>query len=272
MGCAVRTLVEPDTTRRRSSLVAVAHVLTPPDREYPIGQRGAMGDRYGGMALAFGMSAALRRRDLTGRGSTVDASLLGTALWMLSCDVLSALTGGQPPALPDRVAGPNPLMGTFRTKDARHIQLVSLQPDRHWAGFRQLIGRAELIDDPRFVDITARGQNREACLSELDAEFASRTCAEWLTLLEGLDAPSAPVQAIEELITDPEVLANNYIGDVVQEDGSSYRLPAVPVQLDEEPPPLRRAPERGEHTEELLLELGYSWEQISELREAGALA
>jgi crotonobetainyl-CoA:carnitine CoA-transferase CaiB-like acyl-CoA transferase len=250
----------------------VAHVLTPPDRDYPIGQRGAMGDRYGAMSLAFGMSAALLRRERTGRGSLVDVSLLGTAIWMLSSDVLSALAGGQPRALPDRGAGPNPLLGTFRTKDARHIQLVFLQPDRYWADFCGLIGREELIADPRFVDITARAENREACLAELDAEFASRSYAEWLKLLDGLDAPWAPVQAVEELLTDPQVLANDYIGEVVSDDGSSYRLPSVPVQFDGRPAPLRRAPEHGEHTEELLLELGHSWEQISQLRESGALA
>jgi crotonobetainyl-CoA:carnitine CoA-transferase CaiB-like acyl-CoA transferase len=250
----------------------VAHVLTPPDRDYPIGQRGAMGDRYGGLALGFGMSAALLRRERTGKGSVVDVSLLGTAMWMMSSDVLSALSGGQPRALPDRVAGPNPLMGTFRTKDGRHIQLVFLQPDRYWGEFCQLIGRDELIADPRFVDITARGQNRAACLEILDAEFASRDYAEWLQVLDGLDAPWAPVQAIEELLTDPQVIANDYIGEVVLEDGSSYQLPKVPVQFDAQGPPLRRAPEHGEHTEAVLLELGYDWDQISKLREAGALA
>ncbi|HZC51097.1 MAG TPA: CoA transferase, partial [Mycobacterium sp.] len=250
----------------------MAHVLTPPDRRYPISQRGAMGDRNGGMSLAFGMAAALLRRERTGRGSVVDVSLLATAIWTLSSDVLSALQGAQPRALADRVVGPNPLVGTYRTKDGRHIQLVFLQPDRYWAQFCTLIGRDDLLADPRFGDITTRGRNREACMAELDAEFARRTYAEWIKLLDGLQAPWAPVQAVEELLTDPQVLANGYIGDVEPDGGPSYRLPAVPVQFDENPPPLRRAPEHGEHTEQVLLELGYSWDRIGEFRQAGALS
>jgi crotonobetainyl-CoA:carnitine CoA-transferase CaiB-like acyl-CoA transferase len=89
--------------------------------------------------------------------------------------------------------------------------------------------------------------------------------------LARIDAPWAPVQAVEELLDDPQVVANDYIGDVVVDGGPSYRLPTVPVQFDERPPPLRRAPEHGEHSEMVLLELGYTWEQIGALRDAGVI-
>ena len=74
----------------------LAHILTPPDRDYPINQRGAMGDRNGAMALAFGIAAALLKQRRTGEGSTVDVSLLATAMWTLSSDVLAALGGDNP--------------------------------------------------------------------------------------------------------------------------------------------------------------------------------
>jgi crotonobetainyl-CoA:carnitine CoA-transferase CaiB-like acyl-CoA transferase len=248
----------------------MGHVLTPPDRDQPIGQRGAMGDRNGAMALAFGISAALLRRERTGKGSVIDVSLLATAMWTLSSDLLSALNGGRPRAMATREALPNPLVGTYRTKDGRHIQLVFLQPDRYWAELCQLMGRDDLAADPRFADIRARGENRVACIEELDAEFASRTFEEWKALLAGIDAPWAPLQAVEELPDDPQVLANGYIGEV-NEDGLRYRLPAVPVQFDGKPPELHRAPEHGEHTEAVLLDLGYDWGQIAALRDAGAV-
>jgi len=249
----------------------LAHVLTPPDMDQPIGQRGAMGDRNGAMALAFGMAAALFKRTRTGRGSVVDVSLLGIAMWTLSSDVLSALQGQQPRAMSGGGAYVNPLVGTYRTKDARHIQLVFLEADRYWADFCRLLGRDELIDDPRFVDLQARREHAEECVAMLRAEFASRTFDEWKSLLAGIDAPWAPVQAVEELLDDPQVLANDYLGEVVIEGGPTYRLPNVPVQFDERPAALRRAPEHGEHSEMVLLELGYTWEQIGALHDAGVI-
>ncbi|HEX4218763.1 MAG TPA: CoA transferase [Acidimicrobiales bacterium] len=246
----------------------LAHMLTPPERDYPIGQRGAMGDRNGAMALAFGVAGALLKRTRTGTGSVVDVSLMATAMWTLSSDILAALGGDEPKASSGRGPSPNPVVGLYRTKDGRHIQLVFLEADRYWAEFCRIIGRADLIDDPRFSDMRARGENAEACLAELDAEFATRTFAEWKELLRSLDAPWAPVQSVPELLDDPQVVANGYVGDVVVDGEPRYRLPAVPVQFDGQPPALRRAPEHGEDTEAVLVELGYDWDEIVGLKEA----
>ena len=249
----------------------LGHVLTPPDRDYPIGQRGAMGDRNGAMALAFGISAALLKRTRTGTGSVVDVSLLATAMWTLSSDLLAALNGGEVKRVPGRGPQPNPLVGSYRTRDGRHVMLVFLEADRYWADFCKALGRDDLLADPRFVDLAARRANCQACVAELDAEFATRTLAEWKDLLAGIDAPWAPFQSVEELSEDPQALANAYIGDVHLADGRSYRLPAVPVQFDEQPAPLRPAPEHGEHTEAVLLDLGYEWDRISEFKDSGVI-
>ena len=249
----------------------MAHMLSPPEREYPIGQRGALGDRNGALALAFGVAGALFKRARTGKGSVVDVSLLATAIWTLSSDVLAALGGDAPAASSGRGPLVNPLVGVYRTKDGRHIQLVFLQPDRYWAEFCQLIGRQDLSEDPRFADMQVRRENGAACAAALDEEFAKRTFAEWKTLLSQLDAPWAPVQSVPELLDDPQVEANGYIGDVVIDEDVAYRLPAVPVQFDGQPPALRRAPEHGEDTEALLTELGYGWDDITALKEAGVI-
>jgi crotonobetainyl-CoA:carnitine CoA-transferase CaiB-like acyl-CoA transferase len=248
----------------------VGHVLTPPERDYPISQRGAMGDRNGGMALAFAIAAALLRRTATGEGGVVDVSLLGTAMWTLSSDVLAALQGGQPRAMPGRPMV-NPLVGSYRTADGRHIQLVFLESDRYWPDLCRIAGREDLIADPRFADHASRGVNGEACRDALDEVFATRTFEEWKAALAELDAPWAPMQSVEELLDDPQVLANGYLGDVEVDGVPAYRLPRVPVQFDEVPPTLQRAPEHGEHTEEVLLGLGYSWDDIAELRDASVI-
>ncbi|ORW32513.1 formyl-CoA transferase [Mycobacterium paraense] len=249
----------------------VGHILTPPERDYPISQRGAMGDRNGAMALAFGIAAALLKRSKTGVGSVVDVSLLATAMWMLSSDLLAVLNGGEAAPVAGRGPQVNPLTGNYRTKDGRHIQLMFLQGDRYWPEFCGLVGRDDLIEDPRFADMTARRANAQACVAELDAVFARHTLAEWKDMLAKLDAPWAPVQSVCEVVDDPQVAANGYVGEVTLDDGASYRLPTVPVQLDEQAPPLRRAPEHGEHTEALLLELGYDWDAISKLAEQGVI-
>jgi crotonobetainyl-CoA:carnitine CoA-transferase CaiB-like acyl-CoA transferase len=248
----------------------LAHVLTPPDRDYPINQRGAMGDRNGGMALAFGIASALFGRERTGQGAVVDVSLLATALQTLSSDVLAALNGATPRASNDRGTA-NPVVAAYRTKDGRHIQLMFLESDRYWKPFCELVGRPDLMADDRFADHQARRANAGACVAVIDELFATKTYAEWNDALRSLDAPWAPIQAVEELLDDPQVLANDYIGEVAIDGGPTYRLPRVPVQFDEKAPELRRAPEHGEHTEAVLLDLGYSWDEISALKEAAAI-
>ena len=158
----------------------------------------------------------------------------------------------------------------FRTSDGRHIQLVFLQPDRYWAPFCELVGRADLAADPRFAEIEVRGRNRAECIAELDEVFAQRTYAEWCALLTTLDAPWAPVQAVEELLDDEQVRANGYVG-TVEHDAGAFRSPAGPVQFDEHPPTLTRAPEAGEHTEEILLDLGIDWADIARLKDDGVI-
>ena len=98
-----------------------------------------------------------------------------------------------------------------------------------------MIGRPDLLDDPRFVDIASRKAHSAELIAELDAEFAERTFEEWKQLLSGLDAPWAPVQAVRELIDDPQVMANGYVAEVESGSGVSYRLPNVPVQFDGQP-------------------------------------
>ena len=203
----------------------VGHTLTPGDRDYPISQRGAMGDRNGAMALAFGISGALLKRTRTGEGSVVDVSLLATAMWMLSSDLLAVLNGGEVTPASGRTALLSPLTATYRTKDDRHVQLMFLQGDRYWPEFCRTVDRPDLADDARFADMAARRTNAKECVAELDAISPNTRWTNRKSILAKLDAPWSPMQTMAELVDDPQVLANSYVGDVETDDGVAYRFP-----------------------------------------------
>jgi crotonobetainyl-CoA:carnitine CoA-transferase CaiB-like acyl-CoA transferase len=249
----------------------IANALTPPDA-WPIGGRAGFGDLAGGMAIAGGIAAGLLQRATTGEAPLVDVSLLGLAMWQLSPDIVaSGLYGGDPMPKFSRTSTPNPLVGAYKTSDGRFITLMMLQSDRYWSEFCTVIGRPDLITDERYVDGGSRFANREECIKELDAEFAKHTYHEWKDTLAVLTGAWAPVQMASELVDDPMVQANGYLPHLNREDGKEYDLVANPVQMDETPDELRPAPEHGQHTEELLLELGLEWEDIIAYKEAGAI-
>ena len=162
----------------------LAHVLTPPERDYPIAQRGAMGDRNG----AIGAGLRDRRRSAEEGSNRQGARSSTCRCWPLPCGrcrqtCSQPSTADQVTRVPGRGPQPNPVVGSYRTADGRHIQLVFLESDRYWPDFCRTIGRDDLIDDPRFVDLAARRENSRACVAELDAVFATRTFEEWKELL-----------------------------------------------------------------------------------------
>jgi len=168
----------------------------------------------------------------------------------------------------ERSETPNPLTAAYRTADGRFIQLMMLQGDRYWRDLCHAFGREDLAVDTRFTSLAARREHSAACVEELDIEFGKRQFNECKQILSEIDVPWAPVQRVDELPDDPQVIANGYIGEVAAEGNTaSYRLPTVPVQFDEASPVLRRAPELGEHTELVLTELGYDWAAIGQLRD-----
>lgn len=251
----------------------IADMLGDPAAPFPPAQRPAFGDVMGGLALAGGISAALLRRATTGATSVVDVSLLATAMWNLMPDITAAKLFGDAP-LPriDWDSIPNPIVNMYRTSDGRWINLVMLESDRYWPEVCRVIGKPEWIDDERFKDAAARFQNARECIRLLRDVFAERTLAKWREVLGDLEGVWAVVQTPHEVHDDPQVLANGYLRPVESGSGATFSLPANPVQFDETPPDLLRAPEHGEHTEAVLMELlGLDWDQIIAHKESGAV-
>ncbi len=250
----------------------IAHALTPPDAERPTMQRAAFGDSAGGMTTAGGIAAALFRRERTGEPSVIDVSLLGTAMWILAPDIVLAKFTDQEMPMFARTQAPNPIVNSYKTKDGRWVFLNMLQPDRFWADFCTHIGRSDMITDARFESGMARFQNREACVAELDETFASHTLAEWREKLDDVEGVWAPMQTAKEVGFDRQALANNYLSEVDRGDGTTFTLVSSPVQFDETTPTLTPGPDMGQHTEAVLLDLGYTWDDLAALKEAGAIS
>lgn len=248
----------------------VGDSLVPREGEWPAPQRPAFGDTYGGFAIAGGIAAALFRRERTGTPSVVDVSLLGAAIWQLAPDIVGAGVTGAPIPKYDLEEMPNPVAGIYRTGDGRFIALVLLQSDRFWPDLCARLERPDLVDDPRFADAKARFQHRRECIAELRATFESHPLAHWEAVLADFAGVWDAFRTAPELHHDPQVAANGYLPSITDGNGTTFSVAANPVQFDEQPLNLTAAPEHGQHTEEILLELGYDWAQIAELKDAGA--
>ena len=236
------------------------------DGSYPPIQRPAFGDVYGGLTIASGIAGALFKRERTGKPSVVDVSLLGAAIWQLGLDVVGAgVTGVDIPKfhLPEM---PNPVASMYQTRDGRHIAFVLLQADRFWADFCTRIDRTDLIDDERFANAMVRFENRAECIVELRKTIGSQDLAHWEKAFEGFDGVWDVMRTAREIHDDPQAIANGYLPRTTDANGNEFALAASPVQFDETPLSLRCAPGHGEHTDELLAELGYDEEGIIDLK------
>ena len=232
----------------------------------------AFGDAMAGLATAGGIAAALVQRERTGAGAVVDCSLLATAMWQVSpLVVASKLFGFSKIPQGDRTLSPNPLVNVYRTADGRFISLILLQSDRHFPELCACLGRPDLAEDERFADAAARAENKVACVGALDAVFESRPLAHWTEALADFSGVWCVFQTVDELYDDPQVVANGYLPAIETGDGETVQLVANPVQFDEQAVEVTRAPEHGEHTEAVLLELGLSWDEIAALQSAGAI-
>ena len=238
----------------------------------PMPQPAAFFDLQGANTIAGAVGMALYKRATTGETSVIDVSLMHVGMWAMSPDIVGSPFTGNAPATGDRTQVPNPLVNGYATKDQRWIYIVCLQPDRFWDEFCTLVGRPDLITDERFADAPSRFANRSECVAALDAIFAELTLDEVREKFIGFTGVWAPVLRPTELHSHPQVETNGYLPMVKATEGSDFRLVAAPMQFSGHTTgPTGPAPELGEHTEEVLLESGLDWEQITALRESGGL-
>jgi len=268
----------PDADRAAYDIAAfwarsgVAGLLTQPGGQPPF-QRGGMGDHGAGMSAAAGICAALFARERTGRGQLVTTSLLRQGLYTISFDLATALRFGVSLAVGNRATMANPTINCYRDREGRWFWIVGLEGDRHWPPLARAVGRPEWIGDPRYATLAGRAQHAATLIAELDAIFATRTRDEWARVFAGEEELWwAPVHSVDEVLADPQVAAGGGLVDVPDGPGTST-FPATPVDFTGTPwTPRWMAPALGQHTDEVLAELGRSAAAIAALRRDGVVA
>lgn len=228
-------------------------------------------DLAGGYAAALGMMAGIHQARLTGQGCDVDVSLFDTALSMLSYLASFALNGGyQPERLPDSAHPTLYPSQVFATSDGYVV--VTVMKEKFWPLLCAALEREELVADPRFVDFDARLIHRDDLLPILKDAFRTRTTGEWLSRLVGR-VPCAPVNSIEQALTDPQVAARGMIVETENVTFGRMRHVATSIKVPgNERDTHHAAPGLGADTDSVLREcLGYPTERIEQLRRTGAI-
>jgi crotonobetainyl-CoA:carnitine CoA-transferase CaiB-like acyl-CoA transferase len=245
----------------------VGQVLTAPTADRPTMQRPAFGDVPTGMYLAGGICAALLHVRQTGAGIVVDASLLGGAMWTLAPDMAYASLSGEQLPMPLDVVRP-PLIQTYKTRDERFITLMMIDEGRYWAQACRALGAPDLIDS--HSDADTRSAAWESLTKRVAGIIAGLDLYELESRLRAQDCIYSAFRSPPEVLHDPAVVANGYAME--HPTHAPLRLSAAPAQFDDEFPSIRRpGPRLGEHSREVLSELGFTEEQIDALASTGAI-
>jgi crotonobetainyl-CoA:carnitine CoA-transferase CaiB-like acyl-CoA transferase len=233
----------------------------------PVQSPAGFGDHPTAVTLFAAILLALYQRQITGRGTKVTTSLVANGAWSHACAIQAALCNAQFMPKWTRKSAINPLVNHYVARDGRRLFFCLLEPVRDWQNLCRALGFPELIDDPRFSSPGSRRANRTALIERIDVAIAARDLAEWACIFKEYDLIWGPVPAPWEAAHDPQLEQNGLFAEIqpglktiqnpVQVEGAPKRAPSM-------------APEIGEHTGEVLSNLGYSDEAISKMIERGA--
>jgi len=238
----------------------------------PMMCRSAQGDHTTSFNLLAATLAALRLRDQTGEGQSVEVALQVTGLWTIAMDVSTALAIPEQPPRHDRARPINPIWNTYETADGRWVLLVMPAPDAYWPSFCEMLGQASWVDDARYDTLQHRAEHAEDLTAQIAAAFAAEDAAYWGRRLDEFGLIWAPVAELPEVVADPQLEAMEAFTAVDYGEAGSQRTLNTPFTIRGADVRVRgRAPEVGEHSAEVLAEAGLSVLEVADLAAKGVL-
>jgi crotonobetainyl-CoA:carnitine CoA-transferase CaiB-like acyl-CoA transferase len=250
---------------------AISGLLFLRDQDDPAPLQALILDQLAAITASHAAITALLSRTLTGEGQSVHTSLYGAATWMTHANLLftSALKKNLDLTTFDRRKN-SPLRTTFKCGDGRWVMSTNHPEHVHWPTLCRAIGLPGLVDDPRFTTREDRLEHSDALFDVLDAKFREKTSREWIELARAEGLMFTPIQRVGDVLTDEQARANGYVVDFRHEYLGELAVPGFPVEFSGAEAGMQsRAPERGEHSREVLEAVGYSPEEIERLHSSG---
>ena len=232
---------------------------------------GGVGDHASAMSVFGGIMMALYRREKTGEGSFVTSSLAGNGAWSMGMPLQGAIAGYDLAEILEEKGYRSPFTLAYRTRDMRYIMLVGANPAREWPLICRALNKSWL-DDPRFEDMKGVMRHRDELRESIAEIFAQLTLNEAIARLDECDATYSVVEKLKDVITDAQLIENEVIIPTFDEDPDYQWTINSPIELvGERKVPVRRAPELGQHSTEILAEAGFTEAEISALVQAGVI-
>jgi len=234
--------------------------------------RPAYGDHVTALSLLAGITTALFVRERTGVAQEVEISLYNTATWVLGFDISGCLITGNNAKRPQRQNMGNPIRNVYPTKDKRWIMLGMTNSQHYWPSFCATIDRPDLEKDQRFANYEGRMRNAAELVKIIEGIFLTKTYAEWVEILSARKLVWSPVVTPLEVTRDAQAIANDFFVDWDHPDFGPIKVINNPIKLSETRAEIRcKAPALGEHTDEIVKELGYTEEDIGKMRSSGII-
>lgn len=228
---------------------------------------GGFADQIGAMLLAFGVASALFVRERDGIGQHIDGSLIGGMVAMQSKQIMEFLRTGKQSGFQRRRAA---TYTNYECADGKHVAIAAMAQNR-FEGLCAALEAPELLADERFAEPFGRAKHKDDLVVELDRRFRTRNMADWLDPLAEHDVPHAPVLDYAGMSEHPQYWENGYLEEIETPHLGPMRVPGPPIHMSATPPRVKGAgPILGMHTEDILMEAGYTWDDIERLKDSGA--